>query len=354
MTLVDQPIGRDAARFVAPAQLPRPDQVLRIRLQLADRPLVAVGQRVELGQPIVERFRDQEPMEVPTTAAIVGLRPGAILDHVPVPQSGRLGRRGPQTTRRTRVIEHGRDGISRLAAGSGEIVVRSPAAGVVETLLPGRLDIRSEGLAVAGQVGWGRNSGGPIVIAADGPDAEMPTTRIDIAAAGATLVVGARIDIEALSRARAIGVAAVISGGVASRDLRQLAESEVRQQAALHAAAPFGLVALGGYGRLPIPRHLWDLLVAAEGRPAGIMPEARMLIIGGDPRPLMAATERPPGTVRVVAGEQRDREGRLVGLAGQRRWSGGSYEPGGFVEIQVPNGQIERTCLPLSALERLA
>ena len=86
-----------------------------------------------------------------------------------------------------------------------------------------------------------------------------------------------------------IGVAAVVSGGVASRDLRQLAGSEIRQQAALHAAAPFGLIALSGYGRMPIPRHLWDLLVAAEGRPAGISPESRTLLIGGDPDPLLVA-----------------------------------------------------------------
>jgi hypothetical protein len=264
-----------------------------------------------------------------------------------------MGRRAPQATRRTRVIEHGRDGITRLAAGSGEIIIRAPAAGRVETLLPGRLDIRAEGLALEGQVGWGRMAAGHLLIAADGPDAEMPATRIDIAAAGAILVVGARIDIEAMSRARAIGVAAIISGGVASRDLRQIAESEVRQQASLHASAPFGMLALGGYGRLPIPRHHWDLLVAAAGRPAGILPESRTLVIGGDPAPLLMAIERPAGTVRVVAGDQRDREGLLVGLSGQRRWSGGAYEPGGFVEMVAPDGQLERICLPLATLERL-
>lgn len=353
MTHEEQPEARDAARFVPLAAAPQRDPLLRIRLHLSDRPLVQAGQPVEPGQPIVERFREQESMEVPTTAAIVGLRPGANLDDVPMPQTSRLGRRTPQATRRTRVIEHGRDGITRLAAGNGELVLRSPVAGQVEQLLPGRIDIRTGGLALAGKVGWGRMSGGRLVIAADGADAEMPATRIDIAAAGAILVVGARIDIEAMSRARAIGVAAVISGGVASRDLRQLGESEVRQQASLHDSAPFGLVALGGYGRLPIPRHLWDLLVAAEGRPAAILPESRTLLIDGEPAPLLQAIERPRGTVRVAAGERRDQEGLLVGLSGQRRWSGGSYEPGGFIEIMGSDGRLERTCLPLSSLERL-
>ena len=346
-------VAPDPARLVGPAATPGLGRLLRFPLHLADRPLVAPRQRVEPGQPIIERFREQEAVEIPTTAAVVGLRPGDILDHVPVPASGRLGRRSTQGTYRTRVCEHGRDGTTRLAAGSGDILVHSPAAGLVEAVLPGRIDIRVEGLAVEAQVGWGRPSVGRIVLAVDAPDAEVPASRIDVSASGAILVVGARLDMEAMSRARAIGVAAVVSGGVASRHLRQLGSSEARQQAALHAAAPFGLLALGGYGRVPIPRHLWDLLVAADGRPAGIHAESRTLIIGGDPRPLLAAVARPSGSVRVVSGEARDREGRLVGLSGPRRWPGGIYAPGGFIEIVATSGRIERLCVPLATLERL-
>jgi hypothetical protein len=323
-------------------------------MRLTDRSLVAPGQRVRLRQPIIERYREQEAVEIPTTAAVVGMRPGDILDQVPMPQSGRRGRRGPAETYRARVIEQGRDGITRLAAGSGEVTVLSPVAGFVETLTPGRLDIRAEGLAVPGQVAWGRPTAGHLVIAADAPDAETRATTIDVSAAGAVLVVGSHIDIEAISKARAIGVAAIISGSVAGRDMRQLAESELRQQAALHGVSPFAFLALGGYGRAAIPRHLWDLLVAADGRPAGVMPESRLLVISGDPASLLDAAARAPGTVRVVGGERRDQEGHLVGLSGPRRWPGGIYAPGGFVEIQDASGLLERVCLPLSTLERLS
>lgn len=340
-------------RFVVAATSPAPGRLLRFPLRLADRPLVAPGQHVLPGQPIIERYREQEALEIPTTAAVVGLRPGDILDHVPAPHSGRLGRRAAQAMYRTRVCEHGRDGITRLAAGSGDIIVHAPAAGIVERVLPGRIDLRAEGLAVDAAVGWGRPSVGRITVVADAPDGEVPASRIDVSAAGAILVVGARIDIEAISRARAIGVAAIVSGGIASRYLRQLGSSEARQQAALHAAAPFGLLTLGGYGRVPIPTHLWDLLRAADGRQAGIHTDSRTLIIGGDPRPLLAAAARPAGTVRVISGERRDQEGRLVGLSGPRRWPGGVYAPGGFVEIVHADGHVERTCLPLATLERL-
>lgn len=353
MTDVHDLPALDPLRFVSPGALPQREPLLRFGLHLSDRPLVAPGQRVELRQPIIGRFRDQEIVEIPTTAAVVGMHPGDVLDQVPIPQSGRRARRGPAETYRARVLEHGRDGITRLVAASGEGTVLSPLSGFVEALVPGRLDIRAEGLAVSGQVAWGRPSGGSIVIAAEAPDAETRATNIDAGVAGAILVVGSRIDIEAISKARAIGVAAIVSGGVAGHDMRQLAESELRQRAALQGAAPFAFIALGGYGRAGIPRHLWDLLVAAAGRPAGVMAESRQLIIGGDPVPLLSAATRAAGTVRVAGGERRDQEGRLVGLSGPRRWPGGAYAPGGFVEMEAADGILERVCLPLSSLERL-
>ncbi len=345
--------GADPGRFVPPAARPQTGRTLHIPLHLADRPLVVPGQPVELGQPLIEHFREQEIVEVESSAAVIGIPPGAVLDNVPAESSGRLGRRSDAPTYRTRVCEHGRDGITRLVAGSGEVVVSAPAGGVVEAVTPARLDLRAHGLAVDARIGWGRPTTGRIVVAVDARDAELQTSRIDVGAAGAILVVGARVDIEALSRARAIGAAAVITGGVASRDLRQLSSSEARQQAALHAAAPFGLIALGGYGRAPIPSHLWDLLVAADGRPAGLLPGSRTLIIDGDSAPLLEAVTRPPDTVRVVAGDHRDHEGLLVGLSGPRRWPDGGYAPGGFVELPGPDGRLERHCVPLTLLERL-
>jgi hypothetical protein len=342
-------------RFVVAAAPPRRDPLVRIDLRLSDRPRVAPGERVELGQLIVERFREQDVVELPTTAAIIGLRPGGILDRAPAsPRGGRRSPRTPVAAVRARLIEHGRDGVSRLAAGREELNVIAPAAGTVVGLSPARLDLQCEGVGIEGRMGWGRPASGRVVIAASGPDAETRASGIDVAVAGAILVVGARIDIEALSRARALGVGAIIVGGLAGRDMRQLEESEARRQAALHAAAPFAMLAMGGHGRAAIPRHVWDLLVAAEGRPAGVLPSGRMLIVGGDPEPLLIATARPPGTVRIVSGEWREREGRLVGLTGPRRWAEGGYQPGGFVELRGEGGRTERITLPLAVLERLA
>lgn len=344
----------DLVRFVAPAAMPRREPVISLSLRLSDRPMVVPGQRVELGQPIVEHFRDQELLEVGTTAAIVALRPGDRFDG-PVPQlKGRRSGRGDDRPVHGRLIEHGRDGMSRLAVGEGEAPVISPAAGQVVALTPGRIDIRAEGLAIGGCLGWGRPAAGRLMLAARDPDAEVRASSIDVAAAGAVLVVGARVDIETLSRARAIGVSGLVSGGVAGHDIEQLEGSEARQRAALHASAPFALLGLAGHGRVALPRHLWDVLAAADGRPAGILPGSRLLLVGGDPAPLLAAAGRPPGSVRIVGGEHGGEEGLLVGLTGIRRWPDGAYAPGGFVELVDAAGRTERVTVPLGALERLA
>jgi hypothetical protein len=186
-----------------------------------------------------------------------------------------------------------------------------------------------------------------------GPDADLPASAIDIAMAGSVLVAGARLDIEALTRARAIGVAGIVCGGVVGRELRQLEESDVRQRAALHAATPFAVLTLDGYGRRPIPTLAWDLLSWAAGRPIGLVPEARLAIFGLDPSESLP-DPRPSGSVRITAGDGAGRLGTVVGLAGPRRQTGGLYQPGGFVQESGATDSGEVRIVPLADLERLA
>ena len=134
-------------------------------------------------------------------------------------------------------------------SGRAPEVVASPLTGVVAEVAAGHVGVAAHGTVLRGRVGWGRPVHGRLIIGVSGPEAELRAPTIDIAMAGSILVAGARIDIEALTRARAIGVAGIIVGGIVGREAGQLAEADRRQRAALHAANPFGLVALDGYGR---------------------------------------------------------------------------------------------------------
>ena len=71
-------------------------------------------------------------------------------------------------------------------------------------------------------------------------------------------------------------------GAAAARGVRS------RQRASLHALTPFAILALDGFGRRPIPTLAWDLLAAAaaDERLVGILPDARLAVVGGDPATL--------------------------------------------------------------------
>jgi hypothetical protein len=322
-----------------------------LRLGPADRALVEVGEHVASGDPILERARDTFQIEAPARGALEGLQPGDALDAAWLPAGG-LGRPSPRAGDRARLVYVGPDGIARVALGRSLQVVTSPVDGEVVELAAGHIGVRAAGVALVGGIGWGEPVHGRLLLGVSGPDAELRASALDIGAAGSVLVAGARVDIEALTRARAIGVAGVICGGLVGRELRQLEESDVRQRAALHAAPPFGVVALDGYGRRVVPTLAWDLLVAAAGRPVGLVPDARLAVVGGDASRLPLASH-DPGDVRITSGEGAGRVARLVGLTGPVRWPGGAYLPGGYVEDPGTDGLVHRRTAPLNDLERL-
>jgi hypothetical protein len=342
--------GGGPERFVAPGAAAVSNPNLTLRVHLADRVLVEPGNRVEVGQPLIERCRETLVIEMSARPQLAAVKPGDSIDPAQFPEA-----RGdsPRPGDRARLVFHGPDKRDRVAVGRHVTIVTSPVNGSVDSVTPGTLTLRADGIGFDAPVGWGNPVIGRLVIGVPGPDAELRASAVDVGAAGAILVAGARLDIEALTRARAIGITGIICGGIVGRELTQMEESDRRQRAALHAQAPFAIVALEGFGRRPIPQRIWDLLVAASGRPVGLAPEAGRVVIAGEIEPLLRAAERPIDAVRIVGGELAGAEGRLVGLAGTVRVTPGFYAPGGFVDFPAPGGRIFRRIVPLADLERI-
>jgi hypothetical protein len=206
---------------------------------------VDAGSRVELGQPLIERCRETVIVDWPGRPGMASLRPGDIVDVAHL-DAGGGGTHGARPGDRARLICHGPDNRDRVALGRHPSIVTSPIGGVVESVAAGFVSVIADGLGLRAEVGWGQPVQGRLLIGVSSPDAELRASAIDIAGAGAIVVAGARLDIEALTRARAIGAAGIICGGIVGRELRQLEESDRRQRAALHAAASFALIALDG------------------------------------------------------------------------------------------------------------
>lgn len=309
--------------LIATRRLLRSPVDVAFRLAPGDRPLVAVGESVVAGARIAERLRD------PT------------LNELSMP---REGSRAPGERVATGELLFEWRGRWRVAGGEVHEPLETPVAGIVRAVRPGAcISLAAEGRALAGVTVLGGPAQGRLALAA-ARDGELRSTGLDVGSAGTILVVGARVDAETLTRARAMGVRGIIVSGLASKERRDFAASEKRQRAALHRLAPFAVLVLDGATRRPLAGPVMAILRGLVGRDVAIVDDPPALIID-EPGDLPHPT---PDHVRIRGGELTGREGRFVALLGPRRFRGGVQHEGVLVHLEdgsrvvVALGDLER------------
>jgi hypothetical protein len=168
---------------------------------------------------------------------------------------------------------------------------------------------------------------------------------VDVGAAGSIIVAGARMDAEALTRARAVGIRGVIVAALGIKEQRDFLASERRGRAGVHGLPPFGILVLDGASRRPIASPLMDIFEAAEGSMAAIVGDPPSLVID-DPSVTLPMPQ--PELVRVRSGPLAGAEGTWAGLAGPRRFPAGVTLEAAFVRfggrppVAIPIGDLER------------
>jgi hypothetical protein len=165
--------------------------------------------------------------------------------------------------------------------------------------------------------------------------------------AGSIIVAGARMDAEALTRARAVGIRGVVVAALGIKEQRDFLASERRGRAAVHGLPPFGILVLDGASRRPIASPLMGLFEAIEGGMVAIVGDPPTLVID-DPSVLLPAP--PADLVRVRSGPLAGAEGAWAGLAGPRRFPAGVTLEAAFVRF----GGRPPVAIPLGDLERFA
>jgi hypothetical protein len=312
----------------------------RFRLHPGDRPLVKEGEAVGRGQPILEAHRD------PRTIVLAG----AIgEDGTAIPGDRWSGRTG-HAPRDAEAQPDGellfRSGNRwRIAGGDRPDPLEAPFAGVVHEVRPGTgVTVRSTSSAVVGRSvlagpTWGR------LQVATGADGELRAQHVDVGAAGAIIVAGARMDAEALTRARAVGIRGVIVSALGIKEQRDFLASERRGRAAVHGLPSFGIFVLDGAARRPIASPVMALFEAAEGSMVAIVGDPPALVIDDAGVTLPSP---PPDLVRVRSGPLAGAEGTWAGLAGPRRFPAGVTLEAAFVRfggrppVAIPIGDLER------------
>lgn len=331
-------------RLVPGRALVEPGLEVRFALPPGDRALVEAGEEVEAGNPLLEHVRDPRIEEVTAAAGT---------DRA-VPVSGArwagsaAGRRGGVERIEGELLGPvpGSRDRWRLVTGAHRNIIASPLAGTVAALAPGGgLRIRARGLALRGALAAGSAARGRLELATD-PFGELRPGGIDVGRAGSILVVGSRIDAEALTRARAMGVRGIIVASIPGKDMRDFLASERRQRAALHPTVPFAVLILDGPIRRPIASPVIALLEALAGRDVAIVVDPPALVFDA---PDLALPTVPPDWVRVRHGPNAGAEGRILGLAGPRRFAAGVHLEAARVAI---DGE-PAIDIPLANLERI-
>jgi hypothetical protein len=319
------------------------EQELEARFPLppGDRPLVELGATVEAGQPLLEHVRDRHIVEVDARSGADGAArlPGTRWSPLP----GR--RRRPDVEGELLAPVPGKRDRWRLVTGEHRDQVPSPMHGVVTEVQPGaEIRLRATGLALRGVLAAGSAAHGRLELATD-PFGELRPGGIDVGRAGSILVVGSRIDAEALTRARAMGVRGIIVASLPGKELRDFQASEKRQRAGLHPTPPFGVVALEGALRRPLPALVMALLEQLAGREVALLVDPPAVVFDPDGLELPAGD---PDRVRIRSGANAGVEGRVLGPAGPRRFAAGVVLEAAWVEIDgeppldVPFGDLER------------
>ena len=342
-----------AARTVAPPglallnvrRLVEAAVVARFPLSPGDQLLVAEGQAVAAGTAIAGRLRDPVVREIARAGRIRGIGGARAVGVEPgLPWSAAAAtRRGEPELLGEHLFEVG--GRWRVAAGEIGEPVDAPVAGTVEQVRAGMgITLRTAARGLRGAFVLGGPVSGRLELAASA-GGELRASGIDVGRAGEILVVGARIDAEALTRARAMGARGVVVGGLPTKERRDFLASEARQRASRQRLPPFAVLVLDGSVRRPIPSPIMKILAALTGRDVAIVGDPPVLAFDD---PAIAVPLPPHDLVRIRSGPLQGVEGRWAGLAGLRRFPGGVHLEAGLIDtgdgspVPVSLGDLER------------
>ncbi len=310
-----------------------------------DRALVETGAEIAPGDPLVEHLRDPLVDEVNLRTAEGIPEPTAGTRWSSDPATGRFRRARPDLEGELLAPVPGQRNRWRLVVGEHGDIVVSPVGGTVVAVRPGaEVRVRIAGRALRGAFAAGASARGRLELATD-PFGELRPGGIDVGRAGSILVVGSRIDAEALTRARAMGVRGIVAASLPGKELRDFLASERRQRAALHAMPPFGVLVLEGAVRRPIPSPVAGLLQRLAGREVGLLVDPPAIVFDEPDIDPPAIAE---DWVWIRSGPNAGAEGRLLGPAGRRRFGAGVILDAAWVTIDgeravdVPLGDLER------------
>jgi pyruvate/2-oxoglutarate dehydrogenase complex dihydrolipoamide acyltransferase (E2) component len=247
---------------------------------------VKAGDRVDAGTVVAQTFMEGDvfPMKV---AGALGAQPkdlpGLMLKKVgdavrkdePIARS-----KGIFGMMRTEARSTADGVIESVGDSTGMVMVRGPkvpievrayVAGTVVEVLPGEgAVVEAAAALVQGIFGIGGEVHGPVAMACAAPDEELDADDVTPAMRGCVVVGGARMTAAAIARAREVGAAAVVSGGIDDQDLRDFLGHDIGVAVTGSERMGITLIVTEGFGSIAMAARTFALLASHAGRTASV------------------------------------------------------------------------------------
>ena len=198
---------------------------------------------------------------------------------------------------------------------SGQIIIReNPISVMVDSYIKGRVVevMPTEGAAIEthaafiqGIFGVGGETQGTIIVVVDSPDQRLTPDLIIPYHKGKIVVGGSQATKEALVKAREIGVAGIVVGGVKDTDLIDMLGFEIGVAITGHEDIGTTLIITEGFGEMNMSPRTFELLKELEGHMAAI--NGATQIRAGVMRPEVII----PHDMRASEGEEGDLSGGM-------------------------------------------
>lgn len=172
--------------------------------------------------------------------------------------------------------------------------------GTVTRVAAESIEIRVAGARVVGVGGSGAAVHGELRVAVHGPGDELRASAIDVGTTGRILVGGSRASAETLTRARAMGVAGIVLGGVLDKELRDFEATQLRRREIGGERGDFAILLVEGFGKVGLDPDLFAWFAAHDGHLASLFGTSGALYVyDAEPPPVRRALARPGD--RVIA-----------------------------------------------------
>ncbi|HEV8229167.1 MAG TPA: hypothetical protein VGQ86_04335 [Candidatus Limnocylindria bacterium] len=227
---------------------------------------IAGARRIGVAPDDLERV-----MRVPLGAEV---KRGAI-----VARTGRRFARAVTAPMDGRVVHRRADGDLHVAPVVGRWAVRATLDGEVTRSTDAVVAVEGSAWALQGVAAYGPDAIGEIALAVDAPVDELQPSRIDVRLRDRILIGGARSTAEAITRAHACGVAAIVAGAVPAAGLRVVYGDEIGAAGARAASDAPTVLCLMGFGVAPLPPEVFLPLVALVGTRAAVHTSSARLFV---------------------------------------------------------------------------